>query len=105
MELRPRSPARPSSSPVAIDLAAGDSPRDGAETEPLNAASHDQQHHSRRPRWDVCGMSSLRASPLLPPLFVTTVVMQVLATAVSLAFNNYLRSAYVVWCSVVCAGD
>ena len=44
------------------------------------------------PWWDTFGMSSMRASPVLPWLFVCTVAMQALATLVSLAFNQYLEA-------------
>lgn len=44
---------------------------------------------------DAIGLSSLNAAPVLPWLFTCTVVMQVLATCVSLAFTNYLVVGYV----------
>ena len=51
---------------------------------------------------DAIGLSSLQAAPVLPWLFTCTVVMQVLATFVSLAFTNYLVIGYVCLCSLWC---
>lgn len=44
---------------------------------------------------DAFGLSSLKASPILPWLFTCTMSMQVLATCITLCFQNYLVVAYV----------
>ena len=50
---------------------------------------------------DAFGLSSLKASPILPSLFVCTLTMQVLATCITLTFQNFLFATCV--CFVCCA--
>ena len=49
---------------------------------------------------DAFGLSSLKASPILPSLFVCTLTMQVLATCITLTFQNFLFATCV--CFTVC---
>ena len=44
--------------------------------------------------WDAVGLSSLRAAPMLPWLFLCTIVMQALATLASLVFSQWLEISY-----------